>query len=76
MGWLNEIQDGDKMLDALDCSMTIVIYAVKATDSALTVASSSITSLFQKYLKLETREVEADDILSLRDILETNIIED
>ena len=85
LGWLNEIQDEDKNLDAADESMNVIIYTVKATDSALEIASSScqgnveesrlprILSLFQKYLSIEVTEVQVDDALFLWKSVEENL---
>ena len=85
IGWLNEIQDADKNLDAADESMNAIIYTVKATDSALEIASSScqgnvedsrlprILSLFQKYLSLDSTEVHVDDALFLWKSVEENL---
>jgi len=84
IGWLNEIQDADKNLDAADDSMHVIIYTVKATDSALEVASSSckgnvetplplLLSLFQKYLNIDSTEVQVDDALFLWKSVEENL---
>lgn len=85
LGWLNELQEEDKQLDAADDSMNIIIYTVKATDSALEVASSSckgnveesrlprIFSLFQKYLNIDSTEVQVDDALFLWKSVEENL---
>lgn len=85
LGWLNEIQDADKNLDAADESMNVIIYTVKATDSALEIASSScqgnveesrlprILSLFQKYLSIDSTEVQVDDALFLWKSVEENL---
>jgi len=85
LGWLNEIQDEDKNLDAADESMNVIIYTVKATDSALEIASSScqgnveesrlprILSLFQKYLSIDSTEVQVDDAVFLWKSVEENL---